>query len=158
MGYAENAIGLKIHRASSQRGLRSQRKVERQVKVLIKNLAIFFLFPSKEFLPISFKQFVCLLCHQSPPHTHGVYSTHRTHSAEIETGMAEQSRRDKANRQQKLGLVWKNRKKISQIIKVYCYLPFFLLIILWGYLRMCVQGGMIISIPTSMYGKIQSMW
>ncbi len=31
------------------------RKVERQVKVLIKNLAIFFLFPSREFLPISFK-------------------------------------------------------------------------------------------------------
>ncbi len=40
-------------------------KVERQVKVLIKNLAIFFLFPSKEFLLISFKieLFVCLLCH-----------------------------------------------------------------------------------------------
>jgi hypothetical protein len=37
--------------------------VERQVKVLIKNLAIFFLFTSKEFLPISFKKFVCLLCH-----------------------------------------------------------------------------------------------
>jgi hypothetical protein len=33
----------------------AQRKVERQVKVLIKNLAIFLLFPSKEFLPISFK-------------------------------------------------------------------------------------------------------
>jgi hypothetical protein len=31
------------------------RKVERQVKVLIKNLAIFFLFPSKEILPRSFK-------------------------------------------------------------------------------------------------------
>jgi hypothetical protein len=31
------------------------RKVERQVKALINNLAIFFLFPSKEFLPISFK-------------------------------------------------------------------------------------------------------
>jgi hypothetical protein len=40
-------------------------RVERQVKVLIKNLAILFLFPSKEFLPISFKiqLFVCLLCH-----------------------------------------------------------------------------------------------
>jgi hypothetical protein len=32
-----------------------QRKIERQVKVLIKNLAIFFLFPSKQSLPISFK-------------------------------------------------------------------------------------------------------
>jgi hypothetical protein len=29
-----------------------------------------------------------------------------------------------------LGLVWRNRKKISQIIKDYFYLPFFLLIIL----------------------------
>jgi hypothetical protein len=37
---------------------------------------------------------------------------------------------DKANRQQKLGLVWRNIKKISQIIKDYFYLPFFLLIIL----------------------------
>jgi hypothetical protein len=31
------------------------------------------------------------------------------------------------------GLVWRNRKKISQIIKDYFHLPFFLLIILWGY-------------------------
>ncbi len=30
------------------------------------------------------------------------------------------------------GLVWRNRKKISQIIKDYFHLPFFLLIILWG--------------------------
>ncbi len=50
-------------------------KVERQVKVLVKNLAIFFLFTSREFLPILFKKFVCLLCHYSPsspslpPHT-----------------------------------------------------------------------------------------
>ncbi len=29
------------------------------------------------------------------------------------------------------GLVWRNRKKISQIIKDYFHLPFFLLIILW---------------------------
>ncbi len=29
------------------------------------------------------------------------------------------------------GLVWRNRKKISQIIKDYSHLPFFLLIILW---------------------------
>jgi hypothetical protein len=28
-------------------------------------------------------------------------------------------------------LVWRSRKKISQIIKDYLYLPFFLLIILW---------------------------
>jgi hypothetical protein len=44
--------------------------------------------------------------------------------------MAEKSSRDQAKRRQKLGLVWRNRKKISQIIKDYFYLPFFLLIIL----------------------------
>jgi hypothetical protein len=52
-------------------------------------------------------------------------------TTEIETGMAEKSSWDQANRQQKHGLVWRNRKKISQIIKDYFYLPFFLLIILW---------------------------
>jgi hypothetical protein len=51
-------------------------------------------------------------------------------TAEIETGMAEKSSWDKAIIRQKLGLVWINRKKISQIIKDYFYLPFFLLIIL----------------------------
>ncbi len=40
---------------------------------------------------------------------------------------------DQANRRQKLGLVWRIRKKISQIIKDYFCLPFFLLIIL------CIQ-------------------
>ncbi len=30
------------------------------------------------------------------------------------------------NRWQKLGLVWRNRKKIRQIINAYLYLPFFL--------------------------------
>jgi hypothetical protein len=52
-------------------------------------------------------------------------------TAEIEIGMAEKSSWDKANRLQKLGLVWRIRNKISQIIKDYFYLPFFLLIILW---------------------------
>jgi hypothetical protein len=32
-------------------------------------------------------------------------------------------------------LVWRNRKKISQIIKDYFHLPFFLLIILWANYR-----------------------
>jgi hypothetical protein len=50
-------------------------------------------------------------------------------TAEIETGMAEKSRWDRANIRQKLGLVWRNRKKFSQIIKDYFYFPFFLLII-----------------------------
>jgi hypothetical protein len=53
-------------------------------------------------------------------------------TAEIETGMAEKSSWDQENIRQKLGLVWRNRKKISQIIKDYFYLPFFLLIILWA--------------------------
>jgi hypothetical protein len=51
---------------------------------------------------------------------------------EIETGVAEKPSWDLTNRRQKLGLVWRNRKKISQIIKDYFCLPFFLLIILWG--------------------------
>ncbi len=51
-------------------------------------------------------------------------------TAEIETGIAEQSSWHQANIRQKLGLVWRNRKKISQIIKDNFYLPFFLLIIL----------------------------
>jgi hypothetical protein len=38
-------------------------------------------------------------------------------TAEIETGIAEKSCWDQANRRQKLGLVWKNRKKISKFIK-----------------------------------------
>jgi hypothetical protein len=37
---------------------------------------------------------------------------------------------DQASRGEKIGLVWRNRKKISQIINDYLYLPFFLLIIL----------------------------
>jgi hypothetical protein len=41
----------------------AERKVEQQVKVLIKNFAIFFLFPSKQFLPISLKiQLLVILC------------------------------------------------------------------------------------------------
>jgi hypothetical protein len=42
---------------------------------------------------------------------------------------------DQANRGEKLGLVWRNRKKISQIITDYLYLLFFLLIILWMWTR-----------------------
>ncbi len=41
---------------------------------------------------------------------------------------------DQSNRGEKHGLVWRNRKKISQIINNYRYLPFFLLIIYDGYL------------------------
>jgi hypothetical protein len=38
-------------------------------------------------------------------------------TADIETGLAEKSSWDQAIIWQKLGLVWRNRKKISQIIK-----------------------------------------
>jgi hypothetical protein len=51
-------------------------------------------------------------------------------TAETETEVAEKSSWDKANRGEKLGLVWRNRKKISQIINDFLCLPFFLLIIL----------------------------
>ncbi len=37
-------------------------------------------------------------------------------NADFETGMAEESSWDQANRRQKHGLVWRNKKKISQII------------------------------------------
>jgi hypothetical protein len=53
-------------------------------------------------------------------------------AAEIETGMAEMSSWDQANRRQKRGLVWRIRTKISQIIKDYFCLLFFLLFILWA--------------------------
>jgi hypothetical protein len=42
-------------------------------------------------------------------------------TAAIETVMAEKFSWDQANIRQKLGLVWRNRKKISQIIKDYFY-------------------------------------
>ncbi len=38
-------------------------------------------------------------------------------TAEVETGMAERSSWDQANIRRKLGLVWRNRKKISQMTK-----------------------------------------
>ncbi len=131
-----------------------------------KNLAFFFLFPSKQFLPIS-SQFSCekllpktkrtmlrrqWLCEYwyisgttiqfifcqvrlinvvslvsimtHPPHTVC------THWAGI---FGRKVQLGPANRRQKLGLVWRNRKKISQIINDCLCLPFFLLIILWIY-------------------------
>ncbi len=58
------------------------------------------------------------------------YHKMKQETAESETGVAEKSCWDQANSRQKPGLVWRNRKKISQITKDYFYLPFFLLIIL----------------------------
>jgi hypothetical protein len=69
----------------------------------------------------------------APSHVLSPMYTIQIHvTAEIETGVAGKFSWDQANRRQKLGLVWRIRKKISQIIKDYFYLPFFLLIILWG--------------------------
>ncbi len=48
-------------------------------------------------------------------------------TTETETRVAEKSSWDQANRREKLGLVWRNRKKICND---YLCLPFFLLIIL----------------------------
>ncbi len=126
-----------------------QRKVERQVEELIKHLAVFFLFPSKKFLPISFKiqmsgnfspnseriktkaarclfflmSFLFLYILNSLQYSLTVYILPRLvkETAEIETGMTEKSSWDQANIRQKLGLVWKSRKKISHIIKDYFY-------------------------------------
>jgi hypothetical protein len=58
-----------------------------------------------------------------PPHPHRVYSLSRYFGRKVQLGPA--------NRRQKLGLVWRNRKKISQIFNDYLCLPFFLLINLW---------------------------
>ncbi len=44
-------------------------------------------------------------------------------TAETEIEVAEKSCWDQANRREKLGLVWRNRKKISQIINDYLCLP-----------------------------------
>jgi len=52
-------------------------------------------------------------------------------TAETESEIAEMSSWDQGNRGEKLGLVWRNTKKIRQIFNDHLYLPFFLLIILW---------------------------
>ncbi len=82
-------------------------------------MAIFFLFPSKQFRLIYSNSAVDP--YPLPP-PHRVYSLSRYFGREVQLGAA--------NRGQKLGLVWRNRKKISQIINDYLCLPFFFLIIL----------------------------
>ena len=56
-------------------------------------------------------------------------------TAQTESEIAEMPSWDQANRGKKLGLIWRNKRKISQTINDYLFLPFFLLIILWGDLR-----------------------
>ncbi len=156
-GPGKNKKKFKISR------LKSSVEGWRQVKVLIKHLAIFFLFPSKKFLPISFK---IQLLETSPQKQKEQIQMQLDFSfflmsfpsctfwircnllllftfcqvcllvketAEIETGMAEKYNWDQANIRQKLGLVWINIKKISQIIKDQFYLPLNYFIA-WGFL------------------------
>ncbi len=52
---------------------------------------------------------------------------------------------DQANRRQKLGFGLENRKQISQIIKDYFHLPFFLLIILW--FTQCTNANLLETFP-----------
>ncbi len=64
---ASLTLSLMLNRAKGDGGRegwrRAYRKLERQVKVLKKNLAIFFLFPSKQYLLISLKnQLLVILC------------------------------------------------------------------------------------------------
>ncbi len=67
------------------------------------------------------------MCQRGTAHLATVKSKINSHSkdtAEIETGMAEKSSlgtRQTDGRRQKLGLVWRNRKKIIQIINAYLY-------------------------------------
>ncbi len=63
-----------------------------------------------------------IMTHPPPPPPHRVYSLSRYFGSKVQLGPA--------NRRQKLGLVWRNRKKICQIINDCLCLPFFLLIIL----------------------------
>jgi hypothetical protein len=116
------------------------RKVEQQVKVLIKHLTVFFLLPSKKFLQISFKiQLLetspqteaarCLLFSEVfslPVHLELFaifsYCLHFAkfvclETAETETGMAEKSSWDQANIQQNLCLIWRNRRKLAKLSK-----------------------------------------
>ncbi len=83
-------------------------------------------------------------------------------TAEIEIGMAEKSsyRTRQANIRQKLSLVWKNRKKISQIIIDNFYLPFFLLFILCfkvsaRYSDLCSLNFSLESLICSLYNSLQ---
>jgi hypothetical protein len=64
-----------------------------------------------------------LWTHHPLPPPYRVYSLSRYFGRKVQLGAA--------NRGGKLGLVWRNRKKISQIINAYLCLPFFLLIVLW---------------------------
>jgi hypothetical protein len=98
----------------SQKTERTKTKAARCLSFLMSFPFLYILIICNLLLLLTFCQ-VCLLVKET---------------AEIETGMAEKSSWDQANVRQNLGLVWRNRMKISQIVIDYFYLPFFLLFIL----------------------------
>jgi hypothetical protein len=112
-------------------------KVERQVKVFVKNLALFYLCPqqtvSADIIPHSVvglfspktegtktkEARVLISCYQANCETKKFQVPTNLlftfcYTAETESEVAEKSNWDHANREEKLGLVWRNRKKISQ--------------------------------------------
>ncbi len=89
-------------------------------------MSIFSLFSSWKRPFHKFGHSVVILCHIWIM----VYWNLLKDTAETETEVAEKFSWDQANRGEKLGLVWRNRKKVSQIVNDYLCLPFFLLIIL----------------------------
>ncbi len=82
---------------------KEQRQKQQDVSFLI-SFPFLYILNSLQSSPTAYIFQVCLLVKET---------------AEIETGMAEKSSWYQANIRQKLGLVWRNRKKISQIIKDY---------------------------------------
>ncbi len=90
--------------------------------------------------------------HSATLHTETKKKINSSEAYREETGMSEKSSWDQANILQKLGLLWKNRKKISQIIKDYFYLPFFLFIILWWRISTESHKG---RIPIGLCGEVQ---
>jgi hypothetical protein len=63
------------------------------------------------------------------------------------------SSRDQENRGEKLGVVWRKRKKTSQIINDYLYLLLFLLIILW---YQAMQAGLVQPEATFLFTSLVS--
>ncbi len=142
------------------------RKVEQQVKALVKNLAIFFLWPSQQFLLISFQ---IQLLEYFPLKTEET----KTKAARVLIGPYKLTvyillhRRDWIRSSRKIqlgpgkqrGKTWfglEKRKKISQIINEYLFLPLFLLIILETY-RMksliSLRNKMFCSIPNLQFAS-----
>ncbi len=153
---------VKLKQTEEVSTIGAQRKVERQVKVLILNIWLFsFCFPARSFCQYHSK-FSCwkLLTknrrNKDKSSQMSLFSDVFTHTLPVYSEffatffyclhfdkfvcilkrlqrLKQEWQKSPAGTNQnttKLGLVWRNIKKISQIIKDYFYLPFFLLIIL----------------------------